>query len=259
MAKTSSAGREGGKVWLDKAQLLEVFKNEAVVQAIIKNKKSDPTQWRPNEDCPDCEDAIQFRVADKETEKWQERETRSSTTQLAADLDQEAGVALLPQRTAALMTSSPTLPAGVCGGGQQQGADDKDKLEEEKKKKQAEKEAKAVALKAEKERLRNLPATQVQKWLTGLAKDIMKAKHLQSEVLDDPAVPVGVAGGYKDTFAAHEKELMALRVEMETAAPSSHEALVHKAPLIVGRFLADLKAWKGTKNTFKPKPKAKAG
>eukprot|EP00974_Lingulodinium_polyedra_P047116 4518930-Lingulodinium_polyedra.AAC.1 len=81
-AKASSAG--GNKCWMTKVELLERYKLSTIVDAIIARKEQDPALWRPHPDCPDCDDAKQYWVLEKETEAWLNESRKESTTECRA-------------------------------------------------------------------------------------------------------------------------------------------------------------------------------
>ena len=53
---------EKDKEWLTAAQLLDRYKDQEVVDAIVADKKQVASQWRPHPDAPKQPKAIQFHV-----------------------------------------------------------------------------------------------------------------------------------------------------------------------------------------------------
>eukprot|EP00969_Alexandrium_andersonii_P028304 1236055-Alexandrium_andersonii.AAC.1 len=71
----------GKKRWLMASQMLEYFgNNETVVRAIVTGKKKDSAQWRPNPNCPECPEAVQYKVVVEEGEEWDEEDIDESAT-----------------------------------------------------------------------------------------------------------------------------------------------------------------------------------
>ena len=68
--QTINRKRSRGKcAWLTKDQLLKIYRNPVVRDAIVAKCNADPTAWRYHPFVPDCLDAIQYfhEVAQEET------------------------------------------------------------------------------------------------------------------------------------------------------------------------------------------------
>lgn len=256
---SSSTSSSGGHCWMTRPELLEKYKQDTViVDAIVSAKEQDPAQWRPHPDAPDCKQAIQYRVFDKEGDSWDNKVKQSSAAKLKTEVDREAGKFLLPQRLEALATAGPgvaatasVVPAGGGGRGNNKALSAEERAEREAKR-AAEKQAKAD----EREREKNKPETKLAKWLAGLSKDVVTCKQLVAEA-SASTLPAGVASDFRSAFASHEELLVGLRADMEKAqGPQEAQALLTRAPAIVNKFQDDIKAFKKIKAIYVPPVKS---
>ena len=100
--------------WMTEHEIRE-RNSPLVADCIINTKKLDPHQWRPNPDCPDCPEGIEYLVSEYEGVSDELRSTELSESSLRSTLDPTSAAAILPQRlqtmTSAAASSSGVLPA----------------------------------------------------------------------------------------------------------------------------------------------------
>ena len=77
--------------WLTRARLLEIYKDEDVVDAMIDFAKLDKERWRPNRNAPTCEKAIEFLVIIEDSEKASHVKEEELAVTGSAQLDANAG------------------------------------------------------------------------------------------------------------------------------------------------------------------------
>ena len=100
--------------WMTEHEIRE-RNSPLVVDCIINTKKLDPQQWRPNPDCPDCPEGIEYLVSEYDGVSDELRSPELSESSLRSTLDPTSAAAILPQRlqtmTSAAPSSSGALPA----------------------------------------------------------------------------------------------------------------------------------------------------
>ena len=118
MTQQDEDGKEFVSDWLTAGQIKDLYKDEAVAQALVEEKSRSPSTWKPHPDIPHILEARQFliRVSARHFQRW--NAIRSKSLTLNAELEQEAANVLVdsfPQLEGPSSSSInvPTPPASV--------------------------------------------------------------------------------------------------------------------------------------------------
>ena len=132
--------------WYTEALLLDKFKSQSVVDAIMKTKREAGLS-RPNPDAPHCEEAIQYQCLAFDQEHKKKGSSAEKEITLSTELEGDATSALYPLFEVPGASSSSNDRTDAIGD-----------------MKREEKERKAKEAKAAKEAFANLPSNKAKKW-----------------------------------------------------------------------------------------------
>ena len=205
-------------------------KSRAVVNAIIDHKSSNDKQWRPHPDCPELEEARQYKCLDFDRERNMTEQGNEKRATLTANMDQEAVHAIMPCFRGG---QSQTSSAGVAF------ADEAATRQEQKEKLQAEKRKMEEEKKDDMKRLKELP-------LSGVSHAIILDIDRNTTTNDTKDLA-------NTTMAARRTMLDNLKERLETATEHDAAYLVLEAPTAVDGFKQEATNWRNPEKAFSTK------
>ena len=223
-----------GEAWFTLGQLVKHYQSEAVADAIMKRKATDPKLWRPHPDAPSCPDAVQYWCWRDEGKRHELDKSRQVGVKASADLEGDAGRILMDSfqtntcHSAAAATVAASSPTPQQGGepsasfvAQSAALEKLRQKEEAKLLKQQEREAQKQKEKEERDALKeankNNPVVLAKKWLFGVAALIDQAYAAASDAATCTKLPPSIATEYSKVFEAHANSLKDLRNTIESA------------------------------------------
>ena len=232
------------KGWMTAAELLDKYKSQNVVTSIVANLKKNPRSWRPHPDAPQCEEAIQFWVLDKETGEDTSTKSEEIRGSLSMLLDKKGASALLPQigalnNPASSSSITPAALPGIAHGGlSDAGETEQEKVErrvreaaEKAQRMFVEKSRKAEEARVEKDRKKDDPVCKAQKAALGLQKDIAAVQVWKMDIESSKA-STEQRSKYVKKVNDILKEFANVRRALETATDENADAHSQRAELL---------------------------
>ena len=239
----SSALKEA---WLTKAQLLEIYKVEAVVEGII-TKKVGPDLQRAHPEAPEIEEAKQYLCVVEASKLAQTDKVHQHGLSFKGELDKESAKTAVPKVLESLVKESGLTTAQAV----QKNAEEKAKEE---------KKQKALLAKQEKDaKRRSDPHEMAKDWLAGIGKDIHKASAAAKEATDADFSDKEVQNQFIAKFNGHITKLGKLREDIEGKSTNGglHMDTVTSAQDVVASLRTDLKAWTKMQDLYSNTPREK--
>lgn len=241
------------KSWLTESQLMDLYKDEEIVQELKQSKQADPKTWRCHPELPHVRKAIQYHCIISDSQKKSIEDILKKGMRMdSAEIDgDEVGVLLVNQqlsRTAlALGHSSPSNEHDHA----RQALDNLKEEEEKKARAAAEAEKKRVvkkeATKAALEMRKATPEFKGQAWLKTLQTCILNARDESKKANGDCGLKGTIAKEFELTFQKDEGALSECHDALQRALKAeNNEGLkdgVQKADRVVNNFKWDQKAF----------------
>ena len=217
-----------GERFKTKAQLMDLYKNEVVVNAIIAGLP--PSHVRKHPNAKDCEEATQYLVDCESGRDKMNSHIEETGTSQKADVAQAGGADVL---NAIHNHMASTSSFGAAPG----------LSEAERQKRKEAQQAKA----AERAKLLETDMPERAKaWLKGINSDINKCQAAALETKSCKDKSIGTT--YRNKFDNYNQELRKFRRDFESAAEAPLKAEVKKAEKVVLALKTCLSAW----NKIKP-------
>ena len=249
---TAKRGRK--RQWLTEARCRDIMKSDVVAEALIEAAKKEPKRVRPNPDCPECKEAMEYHVTVEDAEESGSEDEVARGAKMEADLDGEAAETLVRAELA------DTRARASGGGGSSSGAGNKPGNAAVEHDKEEARKRRIEDAKKKREERENDPVRKAQKWLKNLNVDVCGCRALKHEVDTAETCPDGLRTEYANIFGKHSLALEELRGRVEDVVVGkkevSAESTLHDANEIVGKYQKDRAAWKQLFNVYAAKAEA---
>jgi hypothetical protein len=229
--------------WLTAGQIMDLYKDEAVTNEIVKEKSASRHTWRPHPEIPAIKAAIQYLCAVKDEKvnkaqhivksafKWegelQGAEAKMAMQDVAARSDKmindgAAGMRAIEDYPAGQVPGTPRTP-GTPGGnkGGKGGKTEEDKAAE----KAARETANAVAREQAREKRRQdklLPGPRAQAWCQKVQTYIDGSSEMIGSCAGSTCLPASFAAQYSTTFTAWVNTLEETRKKLSDLVAQHH-------------------------------------
>lgn len=250
--KEQEKTQEHKKVWMTLDQCKNVFKSQAVGQAIFDAARLNPSTWRPHPLVPHIQEAVQCKIAVEDAEFDRVRDIISRGTRFETELDQDASQILLQKSFGESGVSDTLPPVASASSGQSSlneavqamldAAKQKEASDKLKKEKAAEARAKAQEeAKRKRESFKQTPKYKAQEWIPGVAACLTKSQAYINKTQAPQSISPDICKAFHSDFESYQLKLERLRTCIEHAlGGSDDEALAQ--PLAEGlSFIENIK------------------